>query len=324
MDLWTLSDLCTPWCIHVAATLRLADHLSHGELDLDSLAAACGADRDALGRMLRHLISKGLFAEPSPDRFALNDAARPLLDESARVGLALDGFGGRMANSWSTLLTAVRTGKPAYASLFGRPLWADLDAHPKLAASFDSLIGPPGHGIPDWRVLANPEDWSSIRTVVDLGGGTGALLAEILRANPNVRGTLVELPRAMAAARAIFEAAGVADRVTHAPQSFFDPLPAGADLYVIRNVLSDWPDSEAELLLRRAAQAASPQGRVVVFTPAAPGEPAPPELLMLVLMGGKGRSFEEFQALALRAGLHVTATGRQASGRSFVECRPLA
>src|SRR5471032_3494568 len=106
----------------------------------------------------------------------------------------------------------------------------------------------PGHGVLDSHVLIDPADWESIKTVVDVGGGTGRLLAEVLRARPAVHGTLVDLPRTVARSGEVFQAAGVADRVTTVAQSFFDPLPAGADLYMLKNVLADWPDSEGKAI----------------------------------------------------------------------------
>jgi 2,7-dihydroxy-5-methyl-1-naphthoate 7-O-methyltransferase len=322
MDLWTLSDLCTPWCVHVVATLRIADHIAAGITEIGPLAAAAGADRDSLYRVLRHLIGKGLFTESAPGRFELTETAHGLLGESGRLVFDLDSFGGRMAHAWGTMLSAVRTGKPAYHEAFGRGFWDDLDAHPDIGAKFDELMGPAGHGAPDWRVLVNPADWESVRTVVDVGGGTGTLLAEILCARPEVRGTLVDLPRPVAQSSGVFEAAGVADRATAVAQSFFDPLPAGSDLYVLKNVLGDWPDREATAILRRCAEAARPSGRVVAFIGAGPGEEASPELLMLVLVGGRGRTLDEFREMAREAGLEVTAVGRQASGRVIAECRP--
>src|SRR5262249_21149895 len=144
----------------------------------------------------------------------------------------------------------VRTGEPAYHTIFGRPFWDDLDANPEVAASFDALMGPLGHGTPDPEIpLA--DGWDSVKTVVDIGGGTGALLAEILRARPGACGILVDLPRAIAHSSETFEAAGVSGRVTTSAQSFFDPLPTGADLYLLKNVLADWPDRDALALLRR-------------------------------------------------------------------------
>src|SRR5689334_23137778 len=121
VDLWALSDLCTPWCVHVVATLRIADHVEAGVSRIDELAAASGSDRDSLHRVLRHLVGEGVFEEPEPGRFALNEAARGLLDSAGRLGLDLDGIGGRMAYAWGSLLDAVRTGAPAYQTIFGRP-----------------------------------------------------------------------------------------------------------------------------------------------------------------------------------------------------------
>src|SRR5262245_53213812 len=120
MDLFELSDLSTPWCIHVVATLRIADHMESGISDIDALSSAAEADRESLERVLRHLVSRGVFEEPARGRFVLNDTARPLLHDMAKLGFSLDGIGGRMAHAWGTLLSAVKTGKPAYRNVFGK------------------------------------------------------------------------------------------------------------------------------------------------------------------------------------------------------------
>jgi 2,7-dihydroxy-5-methyl-1-naphthoate 7-O-methyltransferase len=226
-DLWVLSDLCTPWCIYVVATLRIADHIVAGKDQIDDLARAAGCDSYALHRVLTYLVGKGVFDETTPGRFALNQAARGFLDPGQRLGLDLAGIGGRMAHAWGTLLGYVRTGSPAYRERFGLPFWEDLNAHPDIGASFDALMGPPGHGTPrlDFDIAGG---WSTVQSVVDVGGGTGAMLAELLRAWPQIRGTLVDFPRTVALSGEIFQAAGVADRVTTVGQSFFDPLPPGA------------------------------------------------------------------------------------------------
>ncbi|HEX5415399.1 MAG TPA: methyltransferase [Chloroflexota bacterium] len=323
MDLGELIDLATPWCVHVVATLGVAEHLVAGPADARELAASLGCDADSLTRLLRHLVDKGVFAEPEPGRFALNEVARGLLDPAFRLGLDLNGIGGRMALAWSGLLKSVQTGGAAYPTVFGRSFWDDLDAHPDLAASFDALMGPVGHGNPDPEVLLGG-DWENVHTVCDVGGGTGALLAEILRAHRAVRGILVDLPRTVARSGEIFQPAGVAERVTTVGQSFFDPLPAGADLYVLKNLLADWPDREARTILRRCAEAARPNGRVVVLGGVSPDDPRgpSPDLLMLVLVGGKNRTLAEFRPLADGAGLTVHAAGSLPSGRFAVECRP--
>jgi len=316
-----LSDLATPWCLRVAATLRIAEHLAEGGTKVDDLARKAACDSGSLARVLRHLVAKGVFQEPAEDEFALNDAARVLLEPGPLRGLDLDGHGGRIATAWSGLLTAVRTGRPSYASVHGRPFWEDLDANPEIAASYDTLMGQEGRNVSDPAILIE-DDWADVRHVVDVGGGTGAMLAEILRARPGVRGTLVDLPRTVARSREVFAAAGVADRVTLSGQSFFDPLPAGADVYLLDRLLLDWPDEEAVRLLTRCAEAMAPDGRVVVIGGVS-AEPAVRRsgLLMMVLTGGKPRTVDEFRALAAQAGLEVTAAGHGPSGRFTVESR---
>lgn len=321
VDLWAFSDLCTPWCIHVVVTLRIAEHLVAGVTQIDDLATAACAHSESLERVLRHLIGRGLFSEPAPGQFALNDAARVLLEPGTHLGFDLDGIGGRMARSWSTLLTAVETGAPAYDEVFGRPFWDDLAAHQSVAEGFDALMGPAGHGAPDADIPLTG-GWDRVRTVVDVGGGTGSLLAEILRVHPTVRGTLVDFPSTVARSAPTFEAAGVAARVTLAGQSFFDPLPAGADLYLLKNVLGDWPDRDAIKLLTRCAEAARPDGRVMIMGGLSGNDPPNPELLMMVLVGGRDRTVAEFRRLAAAAGLAVQSTARNSAGRFVVECRP--
>jgi 2,7-dihydroxy-5-methyl-1-naphthoate 7-O-methyltransferase len=318
-DLEALSDLCTPWCIRVVATLRIAEHVAAGSTDIDQLAAAAGCHADALHHVLGHLVGKGVFEERAPGRFALNDAARGLLDPSRF--LDLEGVGGRFAGAWATLLAYTRTGAPGYAEVFGLPFWEDLAAHPDIAASFDALMGPAGHGTPDADIPVTG-GWESVRTVVDVGGGTGAMLAEILRARRHVHGTLVDYPGTVARSAEIFQAAGVAGRVTTVGQSFFDPLPPGADLYLLRKVLNDWPDRETTAILRRCAEAARPGGRVVVLGGVAAADTPRRLTIEMVLLGGRNNTLAEFRGLAREAGLEVSAAERQPSGSFVVECRP--
>jgi 2,7-dihydroxy-5-methyl-1-naphthoate 7-O-methyltransferase len=320
VDLWALTDLQTPWCVHLVATLRIADHIDAGVTEIGKLAAAAGCDATALHQVLGYLVTRGVFTEPERGRFALNAAARQV--QAAAPFLDLDGIGGRMAQAWSTLPTYVRTGKPAYHEVFGLPFWEDLAAHPDVAASFDELMGPAGHGTPDPDIqLSGGRD--AVRTVVDVGGGTGAMLAEVLRARPDIRGTLVDSPGTVARAAATFRAAGVSDRVTTVGQSFFDPLPAGADLYLLRSVLNDWPDRETVAILRRCAEAARPDGRVVILGGVSPDDVGPRLMIEMILVGGRTNPLAEFRLLAREAGLDVVAAGRQRSGSFVVECRPI-
>lgn len=320
ISIWELSDLCTPWCVHVAATLRVAEQIDAGHHTLDELAAACACDARYLGLMLRHLAGKGVFEEPAAGHFVLNDAARGLLAPGARLGLDLDRLGGRMAYAWGTLLKAVRTGEPAYADVFGRSFWDDLDTNPDIAADFDALMGPEGHGAPDPDVLLDG-DWTGIRTVVDVGGGTGSLLAAILNAHPDTSGTLVDVPATVARSAAVFAAAGVSARVHLAGQSFFDPLPAGADLYLLVKVVSNWTGAELVAILQRCADAAGDRGRIVIAGGIVADARSQTLMIETVLVGGMSHDVDEFRALAATAGLEVVKTGTLRSGRFAVECR---
>jgi hypothetical protein len=321
-DLWTLSDLCTPWCIHVVVTLHIAEHIAAGVNGIENLASAAGCDSYALHRVLTHLVGKGVFEEPAPGRFVLNETAQGLLDPGTQLGLNLEGIGGRFAYAWGSLLSYVRTGASAYHEIFGLPFWDDLEAHPDIAAGFDALIGPAGHGKPnpDFQISGG---WDSVQTIVDVGGGTGAMLAEILRAHPHLHGTLVDLPRTVAHSGDILQAVRIDGRLTTIGQSFFDPLPAGADVYLLRGILNDWPDREAAAILRRCAEAARPSGRVVVLKGLVPDD-APRDIsIEMVLLGGKHRSASEFRNLAREAGLKVISIGQQPSGYFVAECRPM-
>jgi hypothetical protein len=316
-DLDQLLDLATPWCLRVAATLRIPDLIAAGHHDIADLAGAARCDPDALHAVLGHLVAKGVFREPAPGRFESNRASEQLDDRF----LDLEGIGGRMAHTWGTLLDYVRTGQPAYQKVFGRPFWEDLAARPNIAADFDALMGPAGHGMPDFDIeLAG--GWDAIRTMVDVGGGTGAMLASLLRRHPHVNGILVDLPGTIARAGDLMTGTEVAERITLQGQSFFDPLPAGADLYLLKNVLNDWPDQETIAILRNCAQAAKATGSIAVLGGVAPDD-APRSLgIDMLVAGGKTDTIAQFTELAKRAGLDIATARSQASGRYVVECRP--
>ena len=318
VDLERMLDLATPWCLRVAATLRIPEHIAAGHVGIADLAAAAGCDADALHAVLGHLVSRGVFTEESPGRFACNQAA----EELAGVPfLDLAGIGGRMACTWGTLLDFVRTGQPVYEQVFGRPFWEDLAAHPAIGAEFDALMGPAGHGVPDFDVELS-DGWDAVRTVVDVGGGTGAMLASLLQRHPRTRGILVDLPGTVARAAELIESLGMAGRVTVEGQSFFDPLPAGADLYLLKSVLNDWPDEPTVAILRRCAEAGHPTTAIAVLGGVSADE-APRSLgIDMLVAGGKTSTLTQFTELARQAGLDVIAARTQSSGRYVVECHP--
>jgi hypothetical protein len=323
-----LTDLVTPMALRVAATLRLADFVPDdgtGEgTVLGDLAGRAGADPEALARMLRHLVAHGVFTEPRPGQFAANQTAALLrTGQPGAVWLNLDGFGGRMDLAFTGLAHTVRTGEPAWEQVFGQPFWDWLDANPAISASFDATMAVDAGNSP----VADGYDWTAVRHVADIGGGTGTLIAEILRCNPRLRGTLADLPETAARARQYLEELGLDDRCEVVGQSFFDPLPPGADAYLLNRVIHDWDDAAATAILRRCAEAAGRTGRVLVIEShgASGGDPAAfaeMNLRMLVLAGGRERTVDDYSALAAGAGLQVTAVHDIIDRHVIIECVP--
>jgi SAM-dependent methyltransferase len=212
-----------------------------------------GADPEALARVLRHLVQHGVFTEPRPGQFAANQTAALLrTGQPGAVWLDLDGFGGRMDLAFTGLVHTVHTGEPAWEQVFGQPFWAYLDANPPISASFDATMAVDAAN----AAVADGYDWTTVRHVADIGGGTGTLIAEVLRRNPRLRGTLADLPETAARARQYLSGLGLDGRCEVVGQSFFDPLPAGADAYLLSRVIHDWDDAAASAILRRCAEAA--------------------------------------------------------------------
>jgi 2,7-dihydroxy-5-methyl-1-naphthoate 7-O-methyltransferase len=310
--LWDLADLFTPMAVRVAATLRLADHVAAGAATVPALAERAGADADALGRLVGHLVTIGVFSRAGGS-LALTGLGEQLRADGA--WLDIQGAIGRADLCALHLLETVRTGRPAYPLTHGRPIWDDLAANPALAESFDALMGS--------RVRAEAPgivagyDWGSLGHVVDVGGGNGTLLAAILAAHPHVRGTLVDLPGAAEAARATLPAG-----CEIVAGSFFDPLPPGADAYVLSGVLQDWDDEHALAILRRCAEAG---GRVLVIEEGLnAGEEdslsrTGMDLRMLAFNGGRERALGDFERLAAGAGLRVGGVHRVTRYRSVIE-----
>lgn len=319
-----LMDLVTPMALRVAATLRLADLVAAGAERVDELARRSGTDADALARLLCHLARHGVFTEASPGRFTLNDKAELLRSdhpEGLRDWLDLDGFGGRMDLVFTGLLHTVRTGRPAWEEVFGAPFWEHLAADPALAASFDQQMSGSLRA-----AAATAYDWSGVHHVVDVGGGTGATLAALLEIRGDLRGTLVDLPQTVARGRAFLAGRGLEGRCAFAGQSFFDPLPAGGDVYLLSAILHDWADEPATAILRRCAQAAGPAGHVLVVeygmtAGADPAMYAEMDLRMLVIAGGRERSVEEYQRLAAAAGLTPAGVTTTPSGHVLLDFR---
>ncbi len=316
MSLYRRADLLTPMAIRVAATLRLADHVAAGKRTAAALAEAAGADPDAIDRLMRHLVAEGVFGQG----YSLGPLGAELLDEAGLRGiLDMEGALGRGDLAFAHLLHTVRTGEPAYPRVWGRSFWEDA-ADPARAPVYDDHMG---HDAGRWAtdVLAAC-DWGRFGHVVDVGGGDGTLLAALLAAHPELRGTVLEQPGTAERARA--KLARFGGRADALGGSFFDPMPAGADAYLLCAILHDWPDAEAGKILHRCAEAVGRDGRVLVVERTGPGGHAPStamDLRMLVFFGGRERTAAEIADLAATVGLDLVEA-HQSNDISVVELRP--
>lgn len=322
-----MADLFTPMALRVAATLRLADHVAAGAESVAALVERTGSDPDALARLVEHLVTIGVLERAGSDALALTDLGDQLRDQhpgAVRAFLDIEGAVGRADLSALRLLDAVRTGSSAYPLTYGRGFWEDLAARPDLAQSFDAVMGARLRF--EAPAIAAGYDWGTLSHVVDVGGGNGTLLAFILTAHPGLRGTLVDLAAPAESARRTLGDAGVGDRCEVVAASFFDPLPAGADAYILSGVLHDWDDAHALEILCRCSEAARSTGRVLVIEHCEldgieSERRTGANLRMLAFTGGRERTLGDVEQLAARAGLRVAAVHRTTHLRSTIELR---
>ena len=309
--LWAMADLVTPMALRVAATLRVADHITRGLRTAAELAEAVHVDADALDRVLRHLVTSGVLGRDEAGRYELTSRGEALRDDhpsGVRARLDIESAIGRADLSFVQLLHSVRTGEAAFPAQFGRPFWDDLAWDPERTSSYDAQMG---IDVALWAPLVVAAyDWGSLGHVIDVGGGNGTLLASLLHAYPALRGTVFDQPATAAAARRTLTAAGLEDRSAVVSGSFFDPLPPGAGGYVLSAILHDWDDAAATAILRRCAQAAGTAGIVFVVEKTGAGGESPRtdmDLRVLAYFGGRERGVAELTALAMAARLHVAA-----------------
>jgi hypothetical protein len=313
--------------IYVAATLGIPDLLRDGPRSSADLAAATGTHPGALHRLLRALASVDVLHEDDAG-FALtemgeclrSDAAQPLAGWAALVGRPY------FWTAWGALLDSVRTGENAMRHVTGMGPWEYRAERPDERAIFDrAMTDLTRRGA---RALLEAYDFSRFSTVVDVGGGQGALLAAILAANPGLRGIVFDLPGVVAAADGVLEAAGVADRCTVVGGDFFQAVPEGGDAYLMRAILHDWEDPESIAILRNIRAVIPDDGALLVLERELGGPNANPDakfsdLNMLVMPGGRERTVEEFAALYEEAGFDLAGTTPTAAAMSVIEGRPV-
>jgi SAM-dependent methyltransferase len=316
-SIMAMASLATPMAIRVAATLDLVEHAGAGAT-AEELAARTSTDPAALRCLLDHLVEIKVF-DIEASRYRPTD----LGDQMREFNILLDinCAGGRAELAFVELLDTITTGAPAYPRRYGRDFWADLDAEPRLRRSFDAQMS--------WRFevqaaqIAQRFDWGRFAEILDVGGGDGNLLTEILRAHPDVRGRVLDLAPSAAAAAERFAAAGLADRAGIVPQSFFEPLPTGADVYILSDILHDWDDEHARAILAGCARAAAPDATVVVTEPVrGQGASTAIDLFMLMCFAGRERTVDELTALGADCGLVLRTSGPVSEGRTALEFTP--
>lgn len=295
---------------YAAVRLNIPDLLVGAPRTADELAERSGAHPQALDRLLRVLASAGVFRQTGPGTFALNPVSDLLrTDAPGGARLAALMHGEEVFRSFAEIMHTVYTGQPAFEAVYGMPFYAYLESNPEAARTFAVAMG--AQPVP---ATLSTCDMVGVRTVVDVGGGNGSLLAELLVAHPDARGVLVELPAAARQAREALTEAGLADRVELVEGNFFDGVPAGGDLYVLARVLHNWTDERAATLLRRVRAAMAAGSRLVVFEELLPedNEASPltrgmVDLLMLVTLEGRDRTEVEYRKLLSETGFEVVA-----------------
>lgn len=290
----------------VVAELGVADHVFDEATPVETLAQMTGADADALYRVLRFLASIGIFRELEERRFGHTDMSAALrADHPSRSRAAV-----RMIASppiWAALgqfMHAVKTGETAWLKAHGQGLFPFLAQHPDDSAVFnDAMIGIHGGEPP---AVAAAYDFSKLQTLVDVGGGTGNLIINILRRHSHLKGVIFDVPHVADAARARLAEEGLSGRCSVESGSFFERVPSGADAYILSHIIHDWDEASCIKILRNCRDAMKPDGRVLLVEMVVPGpnEPHPGkalDLVMLAIPGGRERTPEEYRQLLSKA-----------------------
>jgi ubiquinone/menaquinone biosynthesis C-methylase UbiE len=296
-----------------ACRLEIPDLVATGPKTAEELAASTGMHAPSLRRILRGLEAWSFFEELADGRFA----ATPLSDNFRSD---IPGFRNQAIMlsegaypAWGELMYTLRTGNPAFDHMHGKGLFEKLAEDPDVSSHFNAAMVEISTRVGGAFVAAY--DFAGVRTVVDVGGGNGALLVAVLQAHPEMRGILFDLAQGLAGARERLVAAGVADRVALEEGSFFEGVPSSADLYLLKFIVHDWDDDRSVAILQTCRRAMAAEARLVILERRLPERiESPDEALsalmgdvhMMVMLGGKERTANEYRDLLARAGLRMT------------------
>lgn len=299
--------------VRAVTELGVPDLVAGGPQSADELASLSGVHSDPLRRTLRALVTLGVFVETSDGRFGPTSVSEQLRDLPGSLrGMAL-ALPDESYSAFAELMYTLKTGEPAFDSVFGMSRWEHLAKHPDKAALFNKFMQAGTEAV--MAALVSAYDFSGASNVVDVGGGRGTLLAAILRANLNLRGTLFDLDSGLAGADVYLEGQGVRDRSEIAIGSFFDGVPSGRDVYVLKYIVHDWDDDKAAAILTVCHRAMKDGAKLLLVERILPrrAEDNPShrqtylaDIQMMVLLGGRERTEEEFRVLLERARLRLT------------------
>jgi hypothetical protein len=307
--------------LYAAAKLGIADLLKDGAKHSDELAQATGTHARSLYRLLRGLASVGVFAEHAPHVFSLTSIANGLRSDipgSMRSSVLLAGE--EYYQAWGNILYSLQTGKSAFEQTQGLPAFQYYAEHPESSKIFDQAMKNISDAIKP--AIAHGYDFSSIRKLVDVGGGNGSLIAAILRANPGLQGVLFDQEAAIATAPSVL--AEVGDRCECIVGDFFEAVPAGADAYLLKYVLHNWDDERAIAILKNCHDAMQENSKLLIVEQVIPPGNEPffgklIDLQMLVNFSGCERTEQEYRSLFAAAGFELTRVVSTRSNVSVLE-----
>jgi hypothetical protein len=307
--------------IYAAAELGIADILAEGTKSIEELAQITQSHSPSLYRMMRALASVGIFFETEGKRFELTPMAE-YLKTGAMRSIALMFNSDWSDKAWGYFLDSVKTGGTAFEKAHGMPVSDWLEKNPRAAEVFNeanAIKAANSH-----RAIVDVYNFSGINTLTDVGGGLGALMAEILIANPLMNGVVADIPYVIQKAKKILRSRGLEDRCQVVECDFFKKIPAGSEVYLLSNILHDWPDEQCQIILTNCHRAMKTKSRLLVVEMIIPpgNEPSVAKLLdieMLVTTGGRERTEAEFKNLFESTGFELSRIMPTKDGVCLIE-----
>ncbi|WP_229487094.1 acetylserotonin O-methyltransferase [Nostoc favosum] len=310
--------------IHVAAKLGISDLLKDGAKSSDELAKLTDVDAKSLYRLLRALSSVGIFAESENRQFQLTPLAEYLQTDvpgSMRAFAIYLGESWRLP-VWGDILNSVKTGKSAFENVYGMGIVPYLEQHPETAQILNEAMT--SFTLSSISAVVASYDFSSTSQIVDVGGGHGILIAEILKANPTMKGILFDRPSVVEGAEHLLKGKDVAQRCEIVGGNFFELVPSDGDVYILKGVIHDWNSEHAITILKNCHQAMAENGKLLLLETVIPPANHPSfskllDLEMLLIGGGSERTETEYRELLAAAGFMLTKVVNTQSPIDIIE-----